>query len=108
MSEDIPMSTADERLQRQFERIGRQVPASARFLRWLRRPGMWLVRLPIAALLILGGIFSFLPILGLWMLPLGLLVLALDVPPLRRPVGNMLVRLQRWLANTRRRFRRPS
>lgn len=100
------MSTPDARLDRQFNRIGRQVPAAAGFLRWVRQPHMHLVRIPLAILLILGGIFSFLPILGLWMLPLGLAVLAVDVPPLKRPVGNALVRLQRWIANTRRRLRR--
>jgi hypothetical protein len=67
---------------------------------------MHLVRVPLAVLLILGGIFSFLPVLGLWMLPLGLLVLAIDVPVLKRPVGNAIVRLQRWLSTTRRRWRR--
>jgi hypothetical protein len=99
------MSSADARLDRQFERISRQVPASAGFLRWIRRPHMHLLRIPLALILILGGIFSFLPILGLWMLPLGLLVLAIDVPPLKRPVGNFLVRLQRWIAKTRRKRR---
>lgn len=100
------MSSAEDRLNRQFERIGRQVPAAAGFLRWLRQPHMHLVRVPLAILLMLGGVFSFLPILGIWMLPLGLLVLAVDVPPLKRPVGNGLVRLQRWLENTRRKWRR--
>ena len=98
-------SSADARLNRQFERIGRQVPATAGFLRWVRQPHMHLVRIPLALLLILGGVFSFLPILGLWMLPLGLLVLAVDVPALKGPVGNAIVRLQRWIATTRRRFR---
>ena len=100
------MSTAEARLERQFERIGRQVPASAGFLRWVRRPHMHVVRIPLALLLIAGGVFSFLPVLGLWMLPLGLLVLAVDVPVLKRPVGNAIVRLQRWISVTRRRFRR--
>lgn len=100
------MSSPDARLERQFDRIGRQVPATAGFLRWVRKPHMHLIRIPLAILLIAGGVFSFLPILGLWMLPLGFLVLAVDIPPLRGPVGNMLVRLQRWIANTRRRLRR--
>ena len=100
------MSTANARLDRQFDRIARQVPAAAGFLRWVRRPQMMLVRIPLALVLIAGGIFSFLPILGLWMLPLGLLVLAIDVPPLRGPIGNTIVRLQRWLATTRRKWRR--
>jgi hypothetical protein len=82
------------------------VPATAGFLRWIREPHMHMVRIPLALLLILGGVFSFLPILGIWMLPLGLAVLAIDVPPLKAPVANTLVRLQRRLVVTRRRLRR--
>jgi hypothetical protein len=100
------MSTAQARLDRQFDRIGRQVPAAARFLRWVRQPHLHVVRVPLAILLILGGIFSFLPVLGLWMLPLGLAVLAVDVPPLKKPVGDLLVRLQRSIAKLRRKWRR--
>ena len=99
------MAPADARLERQFDRISRQVPASRGFLDWVRRPHLQIVRVPLALILILGGIFSFLPILGLWMLPLGLLVLAVDIPPLRRPVGDTIVRLQRYIANTRRGIR---
>ena len=44
-------------------------------------------------LLICGGLFSFLPILGLWMLPLGLGLLADDVPRPRYPFcGRFLAR----------------
>ncbi len=100
------MSTAQARLDRQFDRIGRQVPAAAGFLSWVRQPHMHLVRIPLAILLILGGVFSFLPVLGIWMLPLGLAVLAVDVPPLKKPVGDLLVRLQRLIAKVRRKWRR--
>ena len=100
------MSTAEARLERQFERIGRQVPATAGFLHWVRQPHMHLVRIPLSILLIIGGVFSFMPVLGVWMLPLGLLVLAVDVPPLKKPVGDAIVRLQRFIAITRRKFRR--
>jgi hypothetical protein len=31
-----------------------------------------------------GGVFAFLPVLGLWMLPVGILVLSVDLPPVRR------------------------
>ncbi len=99
------MSDPQARLDRQFDRIGRQVPASAGFLRWVRQPHVHIVRIPLAILLILGGIFSFLPVLGIWMLPLGLAILAVDVPVLKRPVGDLLVRLQRWLSNLRRKWR---
>lgn len=99
------MNAADARLERQFERISRQVPPSRGFLDWVRKPRMHLVRIPLAILLILGGIFSFLPVLGIWMLPLGLLVLAVDIPPLRRPVGDAIVRLQRFISKSQRWFR---
>ncbi|WP_423905817.1 PGPGW domain-containing protein [Candidatus Spongiihabitans sp.] len=35
-------------------------------------------------LLLLGGLFWFLPILGLWMIPLGLLILSIDFQWARR------------------------
>lgn len=101
-TETRPKGRYRQRLDRQFERLQKQVPLAARFLAWVRKPSVMLVRIPLAFLLILGGIFSFLPILGLWMLPLGLLILALDVPLLERPVGSIIVRLQHWLASRRR------
>jgi hypothetical protein len=106
MTVDLLVSSADARLDRQFERIGRQFPAGAPFINWVRKPGLHWLRIPLGILMILGGLFSFLPVLGLWMFPLGLALLAIDVPILKRPVGNALVRLQRWIAKTRRRFRR--
>ena len=50
---------------------------------------------------ILGGIFSFLPVLGIWMLPLGLLILSIDFPPVRRFRRRATVILVGWL---KRRF----
>lgn len=56
--------------------------------------GRWLVRIRrtvppglrsvVGFLLIVGGIFGFLPILGFWMIPLGVAVMALDIRPLWR------------------------
>ena len=44
-------------------------------------------------LLLIGfGVLGFLPILGFWMVPLGALFIALDVPPWRR-------RVERWFDN---------
>lgn len=56
----------------------------ARVQLWTRAhlpPGL---RLLAGVLLILGGVFGFLPVLGFWMIPLGLAVAALDVVPLWR------------------------
>jgi hypothetical protein len=67
--------------------INPRVPISvSQSIRWLRKPSSFAVRLVVALLLILGLIFSFLPVLGLWMLPLGLLFIAQDVPLLQKPL----------------------
>ncbi len=80
------------RLERAVDRFERRLPGrGARMVRALRAPGALWLRLIAGILLVLGGLLSFLPILGLWMLPLGLILLAYDVPPLRRPVGRWLV-----------------
>ena len=73
-------------------------PGPARFVRWLRKPSSRCARIPLAILLIAGGIFSFLPVLGLWMLPLGLLLFAQDVPMLQKPLARMLGWIERkWI-----------
>lgn len=83
-----------------FER--RLPPRPAKFVHWLRQPSSRYVRIPLAILLILGGIFSFLPVLGLWMLPLGLLLFAQDVPFLQRPVAQALGWMERkWIERQR-------
>ena len=61
-----------------------------RAIAWLRRPGLIWLRVPIALLFLFGGFLGFLPILGFWMAPLGLLLLADDVPFLRRPTLRAL------------------
>jgi len=40
-------------------------------------------RIVLGLALIVSGIFGFLPILGFWMIPLGLLVMSFDVPWVR-------------------------
>ena len=93
------------RLNRQFDRIGRAVPQSSRFLEWVRRPSSRLVRIPLGILLVLGGVFSFLPVLGVWMLPLGLFLLALDLPFLQGPLNRVTLWTQRKWTNWRRKRR---
>jgi hypothetical protein len=90
------------RLHRQFDRIGRAVPATTGFLAWIRKPSSRIVRIPLGILLILGGIFSFLPILGAWMLPLGLFMLALDLPFLQGPLNRLSFWVQRKWTNWQR------
>ncbi len=46
-------------------------------------------------LLIVGSFFWFLPILGLEMFPIGLMLIAIDVPFLRGPVARMIAWIER-------------
>ena len=52
--------------------------------RWLRKPASRWARIPAGILLIIGGCLAILPVFGLWMFLLGLMLLADDIPPLRR------------------------
>jgi len=91
--------------ERRIELLIRRLPASFQpRIRRLRRPEARWVRLIAAILLILGGFLWFLPILGLWMLPLGLLLIAQDVPFLQKPLASMLGWIERkWMERRRAR-----
>jgi hypothetical protein len=81
---------------------GKLPPKPAKFVGWLRKPSSRYARIPIGVLLVCGGVFSFLPVLGLWMLPLGLLLFAQDVPALQKPTARMLGWVERkWLERQR-------
>lgn len=67
----------------------------ARIIDWVRRPTSRFVRVPVGGLLVLGGIFGFLPVLGFWMLPLGLLLISRDVPALEPPLARMFAWINR-------------
>lgn len=47
-------------------------------------PRSRLLRICLGAVFIIGGLAGFLPILGFWMLPLGLMILSIDLPFARR------------------------
>nr|WP_047579801.1 hypothetical protein [Methylobacterium sp. ZNC0032] len=101
-----PLSPRQE-LRRAFKHIERELPPRlARSLRWLRHPDSRLIRIPAGIALIAGGIFSFLPVLGAWMLPLGLLLLAADIPILQRPMARFALWCLRLLDRFRSRRRR--
>ncbi len=83
------------RLERLFLRLEARFPRFAMILYVLRQPWAMLIRIPLGILLIIGGLLAFLPILGIWMLPLGLLLLAIDLPVLQRPMNETLLRGER-------------
>jgi hypothetical protein len=83
-----------------FQHLERELPEwAARMVRSLRHPDARWVRIPVGVLFLLGGVFSILPVLGIWMLPLGLLLLAYDVPFMRKPVARFTIwTTQKWAA----------
>lgn len=72
-----------------------------RTLRWGRDrvpPG---VRSLIGALFMVAGVFGFLPILGFWMLPLGVAFIALDIPFAQRRINRWMQKLEAQRDGTR-------
>lgn len=85
---------AAERQERRLEQLTRRLPRRMQpSVRRLRRPEARWMRIPAGLLLIAGSGLSVLPVFGLWMLPLGLFLLAEDVPPLRRARARLLDRI---------------
>lgn len=87
-------SDRERRLELLIERFPKRMQKA---VRWLRRPSRLFARVTLGLLLLMGGVFSVLPILGLWMLPLGLVLLSDDVQFLR----NMTGRILEWVEHRR-------
>jgi hypothetical protein len=85
-------------LDRELDRLQERLPdGAARLIRRVRDPRVRPYRIPVGVALTVGGVAGFLPILGFWMVPLGLAVLAQDVPPMRRPTARLVAAVNRWL-----------
>jgi hypothetical protein len=78
---------AERRLEKLISRLPR---GFAGFIHWVREPKLIWLRLPIGIALICGGLVGFLPVLGFWMVPLGLILLAQDFPPVERGLYRMI------------------
>jgi hypothetical protein len=80
-----------------LRRIVARLPAPlGRAIRFLRRPERRWLRIPIAVLFVAGGLLWFLPVVGLWMLPLGLLLLAEESPPVKRRLAAVFMAVETW------------
>jgi hypothetical protein len=105
----IMTNTDDRRLDRSLDRLQGRLPTwIAKPVGGLRKPDARWIRIPAGVLLIVGGLLGFLPILGFWMVPLGVLLLALDLPFLRRPTAGLMIRAERRWTEWRRKRRRNS
>ena len=93
-------------LNRYLKRLGEYLPGwLCRAVKWLRQPHRVMARSLAALLLIVGGLLSFLPILGIWMLPLGLIIISQDLPFLQRPLVRTFAWIERQYHSWRERFR---
>ena len=81
----------------------------------LSLPASRIFRVLLGVGLCVGGLLSFLPVLGIWMLPLGILVLSVDLPPVRRARRRFDVywgrsetghHARRWYRRTMKKVRR--
>lgn len=82
------------RFDRQLAAMTRRSALFGRFSTLQSKRGS-LLRLPLALMLIAGGFLAILPVFGLWMIPLGLIILAVDLPALRPFVSAIIIRLRR-------------
>jgi hypothetical protein len=90
-----------KRAERRLEKLISRLPRGfSRFIRWVREPKLIWLRLPLGLALICGGLVGFLPVLGFWMVPLGVILLAQDFPPVERGI----YRLINWTAAKRPRW----
>src|SRR5262249_13639418 len=98
-SDDIAYADHERRLRRLMRRLPGRMQAVTRRL---RKPASRRARIPAGVLLIVGRVLGLLPVLGFLMLPLWLMFLADDIPPLRRARGRVLHWLERrrphWFA----------
>ncbi len=69
-----------------------------RIWKWtFRLPEHRLARIAIGVLLVILGFFGFLPVLGFWMIPLGLAIISYEVPFVRRLRRRFIVWLYRFI-----------
>ena len=102
-----PRAKAGRVVDRRLDRAQRHLPNMlSEWLGHLRHPSASWLRVPLGVLLIVGGLLGFLPILGFWMLPLGIALLSLDVALLRRPTARVIVAGERRWRLYRRSRRR--
>jgi hypothetical protein len=100
MSRQAGHDAGQVKLDQAYDELEDQTPDRvARAIRWLRNPrGKW-VRLPLGIFIVATGLIGpIVPVLGVEFIPLGLLLIAQDVPPLREPVADMTLWLERqWV-----------
>lgn len=94
---------SEKELEEAYDGLEKEVPdAVANALEWLRDPSSRWIRLPLGIFLIALSSLWFLPVIGLELLPIGLLLIVQDVPILRGPAARLML----WLEDGWRLFKR--
>jgi len=108
-----PNRTASQHHEQRIERLIGRLPKRLQvIIRWLCQPGFRWVRVLAGLLFIAGAFLSILPVFGIWMLPLGLMLLGEDIPPIRRVRDRFLDWIERhrphWFDGTGAGSRTPA
>ncbi|OUJ01160.1 hypothetical protein HK15_09180 [Acetobacter orientalis] len=92
----LEILTIQDDRERRIQLLILRLPEKAQsMVHWLRRPQAKWVRMPAGIALICGGCLAILPVFGLWMLPLGIMLLAEDVSFLRNLTNKALAWVER-------------
>ena len=94
-----PETPSERRFARQMDRVEEIAP----WIRKYRGPEWRLARLLMAILLMLGSFLWILPFFGMWMMPLALMLLAIDIPVLQGPMAALFIRTRRFWLNVKAR-----
>jgi hypothetical protein len=88
----------------ELKRLNGHLPdwAASLMYRAMEPSATW-IRVPAGLALMGAGTIGFLPILGFWMIPLGLALVARDVPFMRPPLARGLALVNRKLESLRNR-----
>lgn len=83
-------------LDEELDRLQARMPDGvSRIMGTIRGPAVKPYRIPVGVALTAGGVLGFLPVLGFWMVPLGLALLAQDVPVMQPPFARLLASVNR-------------
>ena len=89
------MKLSDQEVEQYIrEKLDRLPPRIAQSVHKLRNAQPAWLRLVAAALLIVGGLLWFLPVVGIWMLPVGLILVADQFPATKRLLVKLLLRIE--------------
>ena len=92
-------------LEKAYARLEKLLPDKpAHALHWLHQPTSKYVRMPLGIFLIVASFFAFLPVIGVEWLPIGLLLIAQDIPFLRQPVGKAVLPLLDWVERQKKKW----